>query len=168
MGLSLLLSLFVIWRATLRVGGGQIEGCCVKPRVPPILPASEFDDPDVVEEANRVEEHLKQPDPNNCGQMLIIENLQTFDYYHRFTMYESAEPGQKVGQVYFHDDYSRGVYTTGGVSFSVGRNERFVVLDASRAGPADLLNCIAGQKNPINGHVCINGVVCEDLVKNYT
>jgi len=43
-----------------------------------------------------------------------------------------------------------------------------VVLDASRAGPADLLNCIAGQKNPINGQICINGSICEDLVKNYT
>ena len=97
MGLSLILSLYIIYRATLRVGGGQIEGCCVKPRKPPTLPTSEFDDPDVAEEAERVTEHLRQPDPNNCGQMLIVENLQTFDYYHRYTMYEKAELGQKVG-----------------------------------------------------------------------
>ena len=41
------------------------------------------------------------------------------------------------------------------------------MLDASRAGPADLFACIAGQKTPLCGHIAINGVDSDDLLRNY-
>jgi ABC-type sugar transport system ATPase subunit len=98
---------------------------------------------------------------------LIVEDLQTFDYYNNKVMYEKAQFGQYVGPVYFHDKFTRGVYTTKGVTFSLGKTERFVVLDASRAGPADLFACIAGQKTPLCGHIAINGTDSNDLLTNY-
>jgi|Transcript_27850 ABC-type multidrug transport system ATPase subunit len=83
-------------------------------------------------------------------------------------LYETAAHGSYVGSIYFHDNYTRGKYTTKGVSFSLEHTERFVILDACKNGAEDLFAAIAGQKVPLCGNMVINGLCGDDLVSNYT
>ena len=73
---SLVLSTFCLQRSMR--SRRSITQCCIKPTQVPELAIKETDEA-VVSECLKVEQDLKQP--KDC--VLVVENLQTFDYFNK-------------------------------------------------------------------------------------
>mmetsp|Transcript_24466 Transcript_24466/g.30473 ORF Transcript_24466/g.30473 Transcript_24466/m.30473 type:complete len:156 (+) Transcript_24466:4031-4498(+) len=149
-GVSLVLSGLLLCKSMRRKAKGMRE--CFK--MPSDVPTLSIDEcaQDVIAECERVARKMR----SSADCILILQDLQTFDYIWRNSLDSKTANGEYCGDVYVHDFRTRGIYTTCGVSFSLGHTERFVVLDSARGGADDLFAAVAGLKAPISGHIVID------------
>lgn len=114
-------------------------------------------------------EHAKNAS-NQLESVVIIDSVQTFEYLHKSEFDFKTEPvyGQFQDSVYFHNSYTRGRYTTQGVSLTVNHSERFVILSSKKSACNDLFLTLVGQMKPISGKFSIDGISGEEICQSYS
>ena len=140
-----------LWRIVAN-GKNNERQCCRKPIPPPSMISSEMESKTVVVERHKVTDLKRQP--KDC--ILVVDDIQTFDFFPPRECNKKVEPGTTIGPVYFHDRVTRGIYTTKGVSFSMGYNERLAILNSAQSGSEDLFLTIVGQKQYLAGSFIID------------